>query len=234
MRKPSSNLGERHGVPFPPPALSDRRDVVVIGGGIVGLATAYRLLEQRPDLRLTVVEKEPELATHQTGHNSGVLHAGLYYAPGSLKATLCREGKAEVEAFAAAHAIPVERCGKLVVALDDSELPRLEAVRERAEANGVPGLEAVGPERIREIEPHAAGSRGLWSPETAIIDFRRVALALADEIRARGGDDHDRLAGVVDRRPRRPRSSSAGRTGRPSRPRWSWRAPVFRPIASPA
>jgi (S)-2-hydroxyglutarate dehydrogenase len=167
--------------------VSARRDIVVIGGGIVGLATAYRLLEQRPDLQLTVVEKEPELATHQTGHNSGVLHAGLYYAPGSLKATLCREGKAEVETFAAAHAIPVERCGKLVVALEDSELPRLEAVRERAEANGVPGLEAVGYERIREIEPHAVGLRGLWSPETAIVDFRRVAIALADDVRARGG-----------------------------------------------
>ena len=167
--------------------MSDRRDVVVIGGGIVGLATAYRLLEERPDLRLTVVEKEPELATHQTGHNSGVLHAGLYYAPGSLKATLCREGKAELEEFAAAHAIPVERCGKLVVALDSGELPRLEAVRARAEANGVPGLEAVGSERICEIEPHAVGVRGLWSPETAIVDFRRVALAIADEVRARGG-----------------------------------------------
>jgi (S)-2-hydroxyglutarate dehydrogenase len=167
--------------------VSDRRDVVIIGGGIVGLATAYRLIEQRPDLRLTVVEKERELATHQTAHNSGVLHAGLYYAPGSLKATLCREGKAEIEAFAAVHVIPVERCGKLVVALDSSELPRLEAVRERADANGVPGLEAVGPGRMREIEPHAVGVRGLWSPETAIIDFRRVAFALADEVRARGG-----------------------------------------------
>jgi L-2-hydroxyglutarate oxidase LhgO len=167
--------------------VSDRRDVVVIGGGIVGLATAYRLLERRPDLRLTVVEKEPELATHQTGHNSGVLHAGLYYAPGSLKATLCREGKAELEALAAAHEIPVERCGKLVVAVGADELPRLDALLERAEANQVPGLEAVGPERIREIEPHAVGVRGLWSPETAIVDFRRVALALADEVRARGG-----------------------------------------------
>jgi (S)-2-hydroxyglutarate dehydrogenase len=167
--------------------VSDHRDVVVIGGGIVGLATAYRLLERRPDLRMTVVEKEPELATHQTGHNSGVLHAGLYYAPGSLKATLCREGKAELEAFAAGHAIPVERCGKLVVAVDAGELPHLDALRERAEANEVPGLEAVGPERIREIEPHAVGLRGLWSPETAIVDFRRVALALADEVRARGG-----------------------------------------------
>lgn len=166
--------------------MTDRRDVVIVGGGIVGLATAYRLLERRPDLRLTVVEKEDELATHQTGHNSGVLHAGLYYAPGSLKAQLCREGKADLEAFAAAHDIAIERCGKLVVALDDGELPRLAALRERALANGVPGLEEVEGGRIREIEPHANGVRGLWSPSTAIVDFRRVALALAEEIRARG------------------------------------------------
>ncbi len=168
--------------------MTDRPSVIVIGGGIVGLATAYRLLELRPDLNVTVVEKEAELATHQTGHNSGVLHAGLYYAPGSLKARLCREGKAELEAFAEAHAIPLERCGKLVVALDDGELPRLAALLDRARVNGVPGLEEVGPERMREIEPHAAGVRGLWSPSTGIIDFRRVALALADEIRAAGAE----------------------------------------------
>ena len=168
--------------------MTDRPSVIVIGGGIVGLATAYRLLELRPDLRVTVVEKEAELATHQTGHNSGVLHAGLYYAPGSLKARLCHEGKAELEAFAEAHDIPFERCGKLVVALDDGELPRLAALHERALANGVPGLEEVGPERLREIEPHAAGIRGLWSPSTGVIDFRRVALAIAGEIRARGAE----------------------------------------------
>ena len=168
--------------------MTDRGDVVIVGGGIVGLATAYRLLERRPDLRLTVVEKEAELATHQTGHNSGVLHAGLYYAPGSLKAELCREGKVDLEAFAADHGIAVERCGKLVVALDDGELPRLAALRERALANGVPGLEEVDGGRIREIEPHANGVRGLWSPSTAIVDFRRVALAFADEIRARGAE----------------------------------------------
>ena len=137
---------------------------------------------------MTVVEKEAELATHQTGHNSGVLHAGLYYAPGSLKARLCREGKADVEAFAEAHDIPFDHCGKLVVALDDGELPRLAALRERALANGVPGLEDVGRERILEIEPHAAGIQGLWSPGTGIIDFRRVALAMADEIAARGAE----------------------------------------------
>jgi L-2-hydroxyglutarate oxidase LhgO len=166
--------------------MSERFDIVVIGGGIVGLASATRLLEARPDLRLAIVEKEAELATHQSGHNSGVLHAGLYYAPGSLKARLCREGKALIEAFAEAHDIPFEPCGKLVVALDETELDRLATLRERATANGVPGLEEVGPERIREIEPHAAGIRALWSPETGIIDFRRVALAMAADLRARG------------------------------------------------
>jgi L-2-hydroxyglutarate oxidase len=166
--------------------MTDRYDVVIVGGGIVGLATAIRLGEARPGLRIAILEKEAELATHQSGHNSGVLHAGLYYAPGSLKARLCREGKAALEAFAEAHAIPFERCGKLVVALDETELERLAALRERAVANGVPGLEEVGEERIRELEPHAAGIRGLWSPETGIIDFRRVALAMADELRGQG------------------------------------------------
>ena len=166
--------------------MTDRFDVVVVGGGIVGLATAYRLMEARPGLRIAILEKEAELATHQSGHNSGVLHAGLYYQPGSLKARLCREGKAAVEAFAESHGIPFERCGKLVVALDESELERLASLRERAEANGVPGLEEVGPERIRELEPHAAGIRGLWSPGTGIVDFRRIALAMADDLRAQG------------------------------------------------
>ena len=166
--------------------MTDRFDVVIVGGGIVGLATALRLTEARPDLQVAILEKEDEVATHQSGHNSGVLHAGLYYAPGSLKARLCQEGKAAVEAFAEAHEIPFERCGKLVVALDESELERLAALHDRAVANGVPGLEEVGPERIRELEPHAAGIRGLWSPSTGIIDFRRVALAMADDLRTRG------------------------------------------------
>ncbi len=164
----------------------ERVDVAVIGGGIVGLATAHQLLRRRPGLRLAIVEKEPELARHQSGHNSGVLHAGLYYAPGSLKATLCREGKVEVERFAEEHGIPVRHPGKLVVVLSEAELPRLDALRERAEANGVEGLEAVGPERIRELEPRAAGIRGLWSPRTGIVDFRAVALAIADEVRGAG------------------------------------------------
>jgi L-2-hydroxyglutarate oxidase LhgO len=168
----------------------DAVDLAVVGGGIVGLATAYQLLIRRPDLRLAILEKEPELAAHQSGHNSGVLHAGIYYAPGSLKARLCREGKDQLEVFAAEHGIPFESCGKLVVALDKSELPRLTALRERAIANGVPGIEDVGRERILELEPHAAGIRGLWSPSTGIIDYRQVAFAIADEVRARGGTIH--------------------------------------------
>lgn len=165
-------------------------DVAVVGGGIVGLATAYQLVGAHPELRVGILEKETELARHQSGHNSGVLHAGLYYAPGSLKARLCHEGKIELERFAESHGIPMERCGKLVVALDAGQLPGLAALRERAITNGVPALEEVGPERIAEIEPHAAGIRALWSPTTAIIDFRRVANALADEIRARGAEIH--------------------------------------------
>jgi L-2-hydroxyglutarate oxidase LhgO len=167
--------------------VTDRADVAVIGGGIVGLAVARELLIRRPNLRLTLLERESDIATHQSGHNSGVLHAGIYYAPGSLKARLCREGKAALEEYAGEHGIPFERCGKLVVALDEDELSRLDVLRERATANGVPGLEVVGPERMAEIEPHAAGIRALWSPETGIIDFRRVARAYADDIRASGG-----------------------------------------------
>ncbi len=167
--------------------MTDRYGLVVIGGGIVGLATAYQLLRLKPGLSLALLEKEPDLASHQTGHNSGVLHAGLYYAAGSKRARLCREGKAALEEFAAEHGIPFERCGKLVVALSEEELPRLSAIRDRALANGVGGLEEVGPERIAELEPHAAGIRALWSPESGIIDFRRVALAYAEEIRGRGG-----------------------------------------------
>ncbi len=168
----------------------DIADVAIIGGGIVGLATARQLLRRRPGLRLAILEQEDRLGAHQSSHNSGVLHAGLYYAPGSLKARLCREGKAEMEAFLEEHGIPFERCGKLVVAITPDELPRLEALRERATANGVPGLEAIGGERIREIEPHAAGIRGLWSPTTGIIDYPRVVAALADDVRAMGGIVH--------------------------------------------
>ena len=169
------------------PERSGPFDVAIIGGGIVGLATALRLLQERPRVRLVVLERERELATHQSGHNSGVVHAGLYYAPGSLKARLCREGKAELEAFCGRHAIPIGRTGKLVVAISEDELARFEALRDRAVSNEVPGLQVVGPERMRELEPHAAGIKALWSPTTGIVDFRRVALAYADDVRAAGG-----------------------------------------------
>jgi len=179
----------------------ERFDVVVVGGGILGLATAYRLIALRPGLRLAVIEKEAGLARHQTSHNSGVLHAGVYYAPGSLKAALCREGKAELERFAKLRGIPIRHPGKLVIALTEAELPRLEALAERARANGVEGLEVVGPDRIRELEPAVAGIRGLWSPRTGIVDFQAVALAIADEVRGQGGEIRtgQPLTGIIER-----------------------------------
>jgi len=162
-------------------------DVVVIGAGIVGLATARRLLEERPALRVVVLDRERDVASHQSGHNSGVVHAGIYYPPGSLKARLCREGKTELEAYCEARAIPLEHVGKLVVALAEDELGRLDAIRERAAANGVPAIEVVDAGRMREIEPHAAGIRALWSPTTGIVDFRRVARSFAADVVDAGG-----------------------------------------------
>ena len=167
--------------------MDGRVDVAIVGAGIVGLATALRLLEARPGLRLAVLEREDRVGAHQSGHNSGVVHAGIYYAPGSRKAALCREGKGLLERYCEEHGIPLEHPGKLVVALGERELPALAALRTRAEANGVEGLEEVGPERIRELEPHAAGIRALWSPGTGIVDFSRVTAAYADDVRARGG-----------------------------------------------
>jgi L-2-hydroxyglutarate oxidase len=175
-------------------ATAERADVAIIGAGIVGLATALRLLQQKPDLRVVLLEKEASVASHQTGHNSGVLHAGLYYQPGSLKARLCREGKADLEAYCEARAVPIERTGKLVVALDESELGRFADLKERALANEVPGLEEVGPERIRELEPHAVGIRALWSPGTGVVDFLAVARAFAHDVVERGATIETRRA----------------------------------------
>ncbi len=177
-----------------------RVDVAVIGAGIVGLATALRLLQARPGLAVAVLEREDRVAVHQTGHNSGVVHAGLYYAPGSAKALLCREGKTLLEAYCAERGIPIQHPGKLVVALDESELPRLEALEVRGRANGVDGLEAVGRERIREIEPHVAGIRALWSPGTGIVDFTRVAESFADDLRGRAPRSRSAAASEAIRR----------------------------------
>ena len=160
----------------------------MIGGGIVGLAVAREALLRRPELRLVVLEKEPRIAAHQTGHNSGVLHAGIYYKPGSLKARACAAGRAELVAYCDAKGIPYELCGKLIVALDESELPRLDDLHQRGLANGVPGLERVGPERLREIEPHAAGIAALWSPHTGIVDFQQVAAAYAHDAQESGAE----------------------------------------------
>lgn len=163
-------------------------DLAVVGGGIIGLATAREFLQRHPDWRVVVLEKEDTLATHQSGHNSGVIHAGIYYKPGSLKAKACVAGHREIMAFCDARGIPYRRCGKLIVALDESELPRLHDIYERGLINGCAGLETVGPERMREIEPHAAGIKAIYSPNTGVIDFTRVAQVYADDIAAGGGE----------------------------------------------
>ncbi len=155
--------------PIPSPGAPDRVDVAVIGAGIVGLATAIRLLEARPDLRLAVLEGEDRVAAHQSGHNSGVVHAGLYYAPGSQKALLCREGKGLLERYCEAHGIPIAFPGKLVVALDEAELPRLAALRARGVANGVTGSRRSarsGSARSSRTSPGSGrcGARGPGSP----------------------------------------------------------------------
>jgi L-2-hydroxyglutarate oxidase LhgO len=162
--------------------------VVVVGAGLIGLATAYRLLEQRPSLRLVVLEKEATVGRHQSSHNSGVLHAGVYYQPGSLKAGLCRSGKAALEAFAVEHGISFNRCGKLIVASDSRELPRLQALFDRAVANGVPDVRLVGPAELRDVEPHVAGIAALAVPDAGIIDFAHVTQQYAAEVARREGE----------------------------------------------
>jgi L-2-hydroxyglutarate oxidase LhgO len=163
-------------------------DVVVIGAGILGLAVSRELLSRYPRLRLAVLDKEPSVGQHQTGHNSGVLHSGIYYAPGSLKARLCVQGQRELYAYCEQKGIPTDRCGKVIVASNESELPRLDNLFERGQANGVQGLEMIGPERLREIEPHCVGVRALFSPNTGIVDFSRVTRAYAADVMDCGGD----------------------------------------------
>ena len=185
------HVGPRSEQPLQPVApLPSRVDIAVVGAGILGLAVAREFLRRRPDLRIAILEREGEVASHQTAHNSGVVHAGLYYTPGSLKARLTREGKVAMEAYADQRGIAYQRCGKLVVALDDSELDALAALARRAGENGVPGLESVGPERIREIEPHVKAVQGLWSPGTGIIDYAAVSRAFARDIQDAGGTIH--------------------------------------------
>ena len=160
-------------------------DIAVVGAGIVGLATALRLRARAPRLRLHVLDKEPRAANHQTGRNSGVLHAGVYYDPKSAKARFCREGLAAMERFCDAHGVPRERCGKVIVATEARELPALERLEARGRANGVT-LHRVGPERLRELEPRARAVAALHVEDTGIVDYRRVAEAMRRALEADG------------------------------------------------
>ena len=160
-------------------------DIIVIGGGIVGLAAAFKLNTFRPDLKITVLEKENELAAHQTGHNSGVIHSGLYYRPGSYKARNCVDGRRELVSFAKDHHIPHDICGKIIVATAPSELDHMNRAFNNGLQNGVEGIEKIGPEQIKEIEPYCTGIAGIWVPCTGIIDFAAVTRKYAELLAGR-------------------------------------------------
>ena len=161
-------------------------DVIVIGAGVLGASTAMHLAEGNPRLRVAVVEKEPRAAVHQSGRNSGVIHSGIYYKPGSLKAVTCVAGARALLEFCERESVPHAVVGKVIVATSEAELPALEELWRRGEANGVPGVEVIGPERLREIEPHARGVKALHSPRTAIVDFARVTEAYLERARRAG------------------------------------------------
>ncbi len=161
-------------------------DVAIVGGGIVGLATAYRLQERFPGTKLLLLEKEREVAHHQTGHNSGVLHSGIYYKPGSLRAINCRQGKLAMQEFCQREEIPFDLCGKVIVAVDSSELPQLQKIYERGQANGVV-CEMIDAARLKEIEPHVRGVQAIHVPEAGIVDYRQVCERLSQRITERAG-----------------------------------------------
>ena len=163
-------------------------DIAIIGGGIIGLATALQLSMRHPEQRTVVLEKEPALAAHQTGHNSGVIHSGIYYRPGSLKARNCVEGGRALMDFCDENGVEYQLCGKVIVATNERELAALDELHRRGTANGVPGLRVLGPEELRELEPYANGVRALHSPNTGIVDFAQVAAAYANRFRDTGGE----------------------------------------------
>ncbi len=165
-------------------------DVTIVGGGIVGLATAHQLLRQRPSTRLLLLEKESYVAAHQTGHNSGVIHSGLYYKPGSLKASNCIRGYEMLVDFAETEGIPYDLCGKIVVATKPEQRPQLQILHERGQQNGLGGLRKLSGAELREIEPHVTGVEGLFVPQTGIIDYKKVCEKLAEKVRAAGGEIH--------------------------------------------
>ena len=161
-------------------------DIIIIGGGITGLATALKLNESTPDLKIAVLEKEAEVALHQTGNNSGVIHSGIYYKPGSLKATNCIHGYHLLIDFCQTHGVPFERCGKIIVATDEAELPLLENIYNRGIANGLDGLKRLSGGELREHEPHVAGMAGIFVPQTGIVDYRLVSQKYAELLKQRG------------------------------------------------
>src|ERR1051326_4915641 len=166
---------KRQFVKIQPVNLDGKVDVLIVGGGIVGLATALQAVRKKPGRRLVVIEKEPAIARHQSGHNSGVIHSGIYYRPGSLKARNCVAGARAMTAFCRDHGVPYETCGKVVVAASPSERAGLDELIRRGTANGVPGLTIIGPEQLRDIEPHCAGAAALYVPGTGITDYALVA-----------------------------------------------------------
>ena len=166
---------------------SDQYDIAIIGGGIIGLSTAMHILQKRPTLKVVVVEKENTLAKHQTGNNSGVIHSGIYYKPGSWKSEFCVSGVTKIKEFCDDNEIEYVECGKTIVATSENELGRLQDLYERGQANGVHGLEMIGPERLQEIEPHVAGVQALWSPKTGIVDYVKITNRYADIFQENGG-----------------------------------------------
>ena len=162
-------------------------DIIIIGGGIVGLATAYKILENAPDTRLCILEKEIQIATHQTGNNSGVIHSGIYYAPGSLKAKNCKRGYSLLLDFAKKHAIPYDICGKVIVATNEQEIQKLHSIYQRGVENGLSGIELIDRKNLKEKEPFAEGVEAIYVPQTGIIDYKKVSQALQKEIENRGG-----------------------------------------------
>lgn len=186
--------------------------VIVVGAGIVGLATAYRLATSRPGVRVTVIEKETSVAAHQTGNNSGVIHSGIYYKPGSLKARLCVQGSRDLVDFCRTHEVPHRICGKIVLATSAEELPGLQEIARRGRENGLEGLKMLEADEITSVEPHARGIKALWVPQTGIVDYAQVAERLADEIRQRGSEV--RLGERVNGIEVRPRGEVVVRTPR--------------------
>ncbi len=177
--------------------MQQKQDIVIVGGGIVGAATMYKLQVKYPSLRILLIEKEAELAAHQTGHNSGVIHSGIYYKPGSSKARNCVEGRRELVRFAKEHQVPHDVCGKLIVATDESELPDLERIRDRGYENGIEGMEEVTAEEIREKEPECTGIRGIHVPCTGIIDFKAATERMVEAARGIQAESYVHLSEEV-------------------------------------